>query len=79
LRVVRRHGDIGWLIVAARIRDETLHFDDAVLRIDDRVTARCAGGQSDEIAEHSVAERVMGDLVYALILIGRHSDDVKNQ
>jgi hypothetical protein len=51
------------LIVAACFRDDTLHFDDAVLRIDDRMTARCAGRQLDEIAEHAVAERVMGDLV----------------
>ena len=33
----------------------------------------------DEIAEHAVAEGVMGYLVHALVLIGRHADDVKNQ
>jgi hypothetical protein len=66
-------------MVAARRRDDALHFDDAVLRIDDRMTARGTGGQFDEIAEDAVAERVMGDLVQALMLIGGHSDDVKNQ
>ena len=43
------------------------------------MTARGAGGQVDEIAEDAVAEGVMGDLAYALMLIGGHSDDVKNQ
>jgi hypothetical protein len=37
------------------------------------------GGQVDEIAEHAVAEGVMGDLPQALVLIGGHSDDVENQ
>ena len=67
------------MIAAARLRDDALHFDGAILRIDDRVTARCGGGQGDEIAEDAVAQRVMGDLAYALMLIGGHSDDVKNQ
>ena len=43
------------------------------------MTARGAGGQFDEIAEDAVAERVMGDLAQALMLIGGHSDDVKDQ
>lgn len=66
-------------MVAARLRDDALHFDDAVLRIDDRVTARGTAGQFDKITEHAVAERVMRDLVQALMLVGWHSDDVKNQ
>ena len=43
------------------------------------MTARGTGGQFDEIAEDTVAKRVMGDLLQALMLIGGHSDDVKNQ
>ena len=37
------------------------------------------GGQVDEVAENAIAERVMGDLVHALVLIGRHADDVEDQ
>ena len=43
------------------------------------MTARGTGGQVDEIAENAIAECVMGDLVHALVLIGRHADDVKDQ
>jgi hypothetical protein len=43
------------------------------------MTARGPSGQIDEIAEDAVAERVMGDLAHALMLIGGHSDDVKHQ
>ena len=43
------------------------------------LTARGIGGQVDEIAEDAVAEGVMGDLAQTLVLIGRHSDDVKDQ
>ena len=43
------------------------------------MTARSTGGQLDEIAEHAVAEGVMGDLAYALVLIGGHADDVKDE
>lgn len=34
---------------------------------------------TSQAGEDAVAERVMGDLVQALMLIGGHSDDVKNQ
>ena len=37
------------------------------------------GRQVDEIAENAIAEGVMGDLMHALVLIGRHADDVKDQ
>jgi len=62
-----------------RFRDDALHFDDAILRIDDRMTTRGTGRQVNEITEDTIAEGVMGNLAYALMLIGRHSDDVKNQ
>jgi len=62
-----------------RLRDDALHFDDAIFRIDDRMTARGTGGQVNEITEDTIAEGVMGDLAYALMLIRRHSDDVKDQ
>jgi hypothetical protein len=78
-RVVRRHGDIGRLIIAARLCDDAFHFDDAVLGIDDRMAACGLGRQFDEIAKDAVAECVMGDLAQALVLIGRHSNDVKDQ
>jgi hypothetical protein len=67
------------LIVAVRLCDDALHFDDAILRIDDRMTARGTGGQVNEIAEDTIAESMMGDLAHALMLIGGHSDDVKDQ
>jgi hypothetical protein len=38
-----------------------------------------AGGQIDEIAEDAIPEGMMGDLAYALMLIGGHSNDVKDQ
>ena len=38
-----------------------------------------ASGQIYEIAEDAIAEGVVGDLVYALMLIGGHSNDVKDQ
>jgi hypothetical protein len=67
------------LIVAARLGDDALHFDDAILRVDDRMTARSGSGQLYEIAEHTVAKCVMGNLVHALVLIGRHADHVKDK
>ena len=79
MRVVRRHGDISGLILAPRLRYNPLHFDDAVLRIDDSMTAGSSRGQIDEITEDAIAESVMSDLAYALMLIGGHSDDVKDQ
>jgi hypothetical protein len=63
--------------VKARLSDDALHFHHAVLGIDDRMTTRGIGGQIDEIAEDTVAEGVMGNLMHALVLIGRHADDVK--
>jgi hypothetical protein len=38
-----------------------------------------ASGQIYEIAEDAIPERVVRDLAYALMLIGGHSDDVKDQ
>jgi hypothetical protein len=43
------------------------------------MTAGGTGGQVNEITEDTIAEGVMGDLAYALMLIGGHSDDVKDQ
>ena len=43
------------------------------------MTARGTSGQVDEIAENPIAECVMGDLMHALVLIGRHAHDVKDQ
>jgi|HubBroStandDraft_6_1064221.scaffolds.fasta_scaffold3746407_2 hypothetical protein len=43
------------------------------------MTACCTAGQIDEIAEDAISKRVMGDFADALVLIRRHSDDVKYQ
>jgi hypothetical protein len=43
------------------------------------MTTRGTGGQVDEIAEDAVAQGVMGDLAHALVMVGRHPDDVKDQ
>ena len=77
--MVRRYDDIGWSIIAVRLCDKTFHFNDAVLWVDDRMAACGLRRQSDEIAKDAVAECVMGDLAQALMLIGRHSDNVKDQ
>jgi hypothetical protein len=43
LRIVGWDKDVGGLIVAPRLRDHTLHLDDAVIRIDDGGAAgRCS-------------------------------------
>src|SRR5271165_4081407 len=79
LRIVGWNEDIGRLIVAPRLRDHTLHLDDAVIWIDDGGAAGRRGREADEIPEIAVAKGVMCDLAQALILIGGHADDMKHQ
>jgi DNA repair protein RadC len=56
--MVRRHDDIGRPILAVRLGDEALHFDDAVVGGDHRMTTCGTGGQVDEIAENYPREVV---------------------
>ena len=78
-RIIGRHYNVGRLILSARLGDDALHFDDAVVRVDHGVTTSCLGRDFDEIAEDAVAERAMGNFAQALVLIGWHSDDVEDQ
>ncbi len=78
-REIGRHDDLGGLVVAPRLGDQPLHFDHAIFRRYDRVTAGCLSRYVDEIAENSIAKGMMRDLVQPLILIRRHPDQMEDE